>query len=72
MYVVSFTGEFTLNTVTDEFYDPVILQVNTSDNLMAQLTGLEPYSNYTIALSAVNSAGEGNATEISVLTLEAG
>ena len=72
MYNVSFSGEFTFNVVTDEFYDTAIFQFDLSDNPMAHFTELEPYSNYTISLSAVNSAGEGNITELSVQTLEAG
>ena len=71
-YIVSFNGTFTLNSVMAEFYDTVTMQVNVSDSPMASLLELEPYSNYTIALTAINSAGEGNVTEISVMTLEDG
>ena len=71
-YIVSFTGEFTLNSVTEEFYDSVMAEVNVSDSPMTSLLALEPFSNYTITLSAVNSAGEGNVTEIGVMTPEDG
>ena len=71
-YIVSVTGEFTYNTVTDEFYDSAVIEVNTTDNPMTRLTELEPNSNYTIGVGAVNSAGEGNITEVTVLTLDAG
>ena len=69
-YNVSFTGNFTLNSVTDEFYESVFVQFNISD--MTTLTALEPYSNYTIGVSSMNSAGDSNFTEIFVQTPEAG
>ena len=71
-YTVSFTGKFTLNSVTEESYDSVMFQVNVSDSPMTSLLALEPFSNYIVTLSAVNSAGEGNATEITVMTAEDG
>ena len=69
---MSFTGEFTLNSVTEEFYDSDMAEVNVSYGPMTSLLELEPFSNYTITLSAVNSAGEGNVTEIGVMTPEDG
>ena len=71
-YIVTFNGEVTLNSVTEEFYDSVMFQVNVSDGPMISLFDLEPFSNYTITLSAMNSAGEGNVTELSVMTPEDG
>jgi len=71
-YNVTFNGEVTLNSVTEEFYDSVVFQVNVSDGPMTSLFDLEPFSNYTITLSAMNSAGEGNVTELSVMTPEDG
>ena len=71
-YIVSFTGEFTLNSVTEKFYETVMFHVNVSDSLMMSFLALEPFSNYTITLIAVNSAGEGNVTIISVMTAEDG
>ena len=69
-YTVSFI--FTLNSVMEESYDSVMFQVNVSDSPMTSLLALEPFSSYTVTLSAVNSAGEGNATEITVMTAEDG
>ena len=71
-YIVSLTGEFTLNSVTDEFYETVFIQFNISDIGMANFTELEPYSNYTIGVSSVNFAGDSNFTEVFVQTPEAG
>lgn len=71
-YIVSFTGEFTLNSVTEKFYETVMFHVNVSDSPMTRFLALEPFSNYTITLIAVNSAGEGNATKLSVTTAEDG
>ena len=71
-YIVIFNGEFTLNNVTEQFYDFVMFQVNVSDDSMISLSDLEPFSNYTITLSPLNSAGEGNVTELSVMTPEDG
>ena len=71
-YIVIVNGEFTLNNVTEEFYDFVMFQVNVSDDSMTSVFNLEPFSNYTITLSPLNSAGEGNVTELSVMTPEDG
>ena len=71
-YIVSFTGEFTLNRVMEKFYETVTFHVNVSDSPMTSFLALEPFSNYTITLIAVNSAGEGNATKTSVMTAEDG
>ena len=56
----------------EKFYETVTFHVNESDSPMTSFLALEPFSIYTITLSAVNSAGEGNATETSVMTAEDG
>ena len=68
-YHVEYTGVATLNAVNDSFSTPNFLESSTTS---VTISGLVPFSTYTIGVSASTSAGAGPAASIKATTAESG
>ena len=67
-YRVEYTGVATENAVNDSFFTPNFLEVTTTS---VTISGLVPFSTYTIRVRASTSAGAGPTTFINTSTLAA-
>ena len=68
-YHVEYTGVATLNAVNDSFSTTNFLESSTTS---VTISGLVPFSTYTIGVSASTSAGAGPAASINATTAAAG
>ena len=68
-YHVEYTGLATENTVNDSFSTPNFLESSTTS---VTISGLVPFSTYTIGVSASTSAGAGPTAFINATTAAAG
>ena len=67
-YEVTYTGEDTLNDVSDSFFNTTTITI-TPNLTSVELQELEPFSVYNITLRAVNGAGDGDfSSEMGLLT----
>ena len=69
LYHVEYTGLATENAVNDSFSTPNVLESSTTS---VTISGLVPFSTYTIGVSASTSAGAGPASSINATTAAAG
>ena len=68
-YHVEYTGVATLNAVNDSFYTLNFLESSTTS---VTISGLVPFSTYTIGVRASTSAGAGPTASINANTTESG
>ena len=68
-YRVEYTGVTTENAVNDSFSTPNFLE---SSSTSVTISGLVPFSTYTIGVSASTSAGAGPTASINATTAESG
>ena len=69
IYRVEYTGVATENAVNDSFFTPNFLEVTTTS---VTISGLVPFSTYTIGVRASTSAGAGTTAFINASTAAAG
>ena len=68
-YRVEYTGVATENAVNDSFFTPNFLEITTTS---VTISGLVPFSTYTIGVRASTSAGAGPTAFINATTAAAG